>query len=465
MMPFAAIVLAAGKGVRFHSETPKVLHLVAFHPMLRYPLDALLPLKPSQTMVVVGHSAEAVGTYVEKHPLPCTLARQEQQKGTADAVLAGLTGLETFEGPVLIAPGDTPLITEEALGLLLEDHEQSGAAATVATVQVPDPTGYGRIIRDQDGALIKIVEHKDANEEELNIHEINTGYYVIDSGLLRLGLRDLIPNNEQNELYLTDIMEWAAKDNKVTSGLCFNSFEPFLGANDRSELADLELYMFDRINHDHQKAGVSIHHPTSVRIDPDVKIEADTEIAPGVCIEGKTTLGTGTRVDTGSIISNSQIGSQVWIKPYCVIDQATIASQARVGPFAHLRPGAKLSEEVRVGNFVEIKKSTLGRGSKANHLSYVGDATVGENANIGAGTITCNYDGQNKHTTTIEEGAFIGSNTSLVAPVTVGAGAITGAGSAITKDVPKGGLGVTRPKQVNVEGFAQRRKTPQDNKK
>ena len=447
------------------SSLPKVLHTLAFHPIIRYPLEALEALELDKRILVVGHGAQAVEEWVRSaFSESWTFNQQTEQKGTGHATQIALQGLEGFRGTVLILPGDVPSVTSETLLRVVDDHEAAGRTVTVVTAQAPNPSGSGRIIRNQEGYVVRIVEERDATPQEREIVEINTGVYAFDAQFLAEAAQHLETNNSQAELYLTDVVSRAGSYNTPVGAL-LASFEEFSGINTRIDLAAAERRMFERIATRHMEAGVTIHGMSTVFIDPDVELAPDVELGPSVTLQGKTSLGTGTLVEDGSIIRNSKIEENAHIKPYCVINSAHIGRSARVGPFAHLRPGAELGEKVQVGNYVEVKKSRLAAGAKANHLSYIGDAEIGEKVNVGAGTITCNYDGIAKHKTVIGRGAFIGSNTALVAPVTIGEYAIVGAGSTITTDVRPGALGITRDKQRNIDGYAARRSARKANEK
>lgn len=449
MNDICAIILAAGKGVRMRSKKAKVLHPLLGRPMIRYPLDAARKAGAGKLAVVVGHQSEEVVEAVSAPDVKVVL--QPAQLGTADAVSKAKAALEGFSGTALILCGDVPLLNGETLKKLLAAHHGADALVTVLSMTPPSAKGYGRLLRE-GGALKAIVEEKDADEETRAINEVNSGTYAVSLPWLWDALSGIDSKNSQGEFYLTDIVARAAALGRVQSVL-MDDWSEGQGINSREQLAQANDAMRQRINRRWMEEGVTLEDPATAWIEPGVVLAEDVTIGPSCRIEGTTTVGAGTRIDAGAIITDSVLGENVHIKPYSVVNQARLGNGVEAGPFAHLRPQAELMENVRVGNFVEVKKSKLYPGVKANHLTYLGDATVGEGTNIGAGTITCNYDGKNKHQTLIGRKAFIGSNTSLVAPVKVGDGAVVGAGSTITRDVPDGALGVTRAKQQTVENW------------
>ena len=451
----AAVVLAAGKGTRMRSGLAKVLHPMLGRPLLAYPLDACRAAGVGPIVVVVGHQAGAVEEALAAPGV--SFAFQPEQQGTSHAVLCAAGALEGFEGTALILCGDVPLIRPGTLRALADAHRRAGALLTVLTMEPEDSTGYGRVVRDGAGRPARIVEEADASPEERAVREVNTGTYAAELPWLFHALETVGSDNRQGEVYLTDALEAAAREGRAASVLLDDPDE-VMGVNSRAHLARASAVLRERINLEWMEAGVTLEDPATTWIEPGVRIEADVTIGPGCRLAGGTRVCRGTRIDTGCVITDSEIGPGCLLKPYCVLTEARLEEGAQVGPFAHLRPGAVVGPEARVGNFVEMKKTVLGRGSKANHLTYLGDTTVGEGANIGAGTITCNYDGTHKHPTRIGNGAFIGSNSSLVAPVAVGDEATVAAGSTITKDVPDGALGVGRGKQRNVEGWARRKR-------
>ncbi|ADG81024.1 UDP-N-acetylglucosamine pyrophosphorylase [Thermincola potens JR] len=454
MLDVAAIILAAGKGTRMKSDLPKVLHKAAGEPMICHVLHAVSKAGIEKTVVIIGHGAEQVkellGGQVE-------FALQAEQLGTGHAVMQTEEVLGSWSGDVLVLCGDTPLITSGTLKRLVTGHKTAGNTATVLTAILEDPSGYGRIIRGKSGDVEKIVEQKDASPEELRVKEINTGFYCFKARELYQALREITPVNAQGEYYLTDVLEIMKKKNLKVGAVTAEDSEEILGINNRSQLAQAEKVLRQRVAERHMLAGVTIIDPEATYIDSGVVIGTDTVIYPGSILEGDTQIGAGCIIGPNTRIVNSVLADNVNVQ-YSVILNAKVGAHTSIGPFAYLRPGTVLRENVKVGDFVEIKNSNIGAGSKVPHLSYVGDADVGEKVNIGAGTITCNYDGYKKSRTIIEDGAFIGSNTNLVAPVRVGKHAFTAAGSTITKDVPSEALSVERAKQVNYPNWASRKK-------
>ncbi len=455
--PLAIVLLAAGKGTRMKSDLPKVLHPVAWRPMIDHLLETTAALSAARRLVVVGHGADGVRTACAAHA-GIAFVDQGDPRGTGHAVQVCRDALAGFRGTVLILPGDAPLVRADSLRALLDRHAAANGPLTVLTTRPPDPTGYGRIVRSPGGGdrVERIVEHRDAGEAERAIGEINTGILAADATFLFEALAEIRPANAQKELYLTDVVARAAARGTCAAAALREPAWEFEGINDRAQLAQAEVALFRRVAAHWMAEGRTILDPASTRIDPRARLGADTTIHPRVEIRGACAIGDRATIETGSVLEEVVLGSGVHVKPYCVLTRARAARGAIVGPFAHLRPEADLGEEVHVGNFVEVKKSTLGKGSKANHLAYLGDATIGSGVNVGAGTITCNYDGYAKHRTTIEDGVFIGSDTQLVAPVRIGKGAVLGAGSTITKDVAAGALALTRAKQVEIPGYAER---------
>ncbi|NWF53881.1 MAG: bifunctional UDP-N-acetylglucosamine diphosphorylase/glucosamine-1-phosphate N-acetyltransferase GlmU [Syntrophaceae bacterium] len=447
MGELAVLILAAGKGTRMKSDLVKVLHPVAGSPMLFYPLDLSRILKPSRLVVVVGFQADLVQARFKAEDL--TFALQKEQLGTGHAVLAASPALQGFHGTVLILSGDVPLLTEGTTRNFLQSHRDRQAILSVMTVELENPRGYGRVFRNADGSLLRIVEDKDLKPGEEKVREINSGIYSVDADFLFSALSHVTPQNAQREYYLTDIVALANKEKKRVFPFRVEDSLEVMGINSRVELAKANQVMRKRIAEQHMLEGVTLIDPETTYIDREVKIGQDTVIYPNCHLLGKTTLGAGCVIEPGCKVSNTQVGSQVIIKASSVISESRIEDHVEVGPFAHLRPGTQLREGSKIGNFVEVKKSLIGKGTKANHLAYIGDATLGEKINVGAGTITCNYDGKKKHATVIENGVFIGSNTSLVAPVKISRNAFIGAGSTITKEVPPNTLAVARGKQVH----------------
>ncbi len=453
MNDVVAIVLAAGKGTRMNSELAKVLHPLLGRPLLAYPLVACREAGVGRIVAVVGHQADRVREALAAPDL--AFALQAEQRGTGHAVSVAREALDGFSGTALILCVDVPLLRPETLVLLADRHRASGDRVTVLSMEPADPTGYGRLVRDGDGRLRAIVEERDADGAQRAVREVNTGTYAVDVPWLWDAVAGLAADNSQGEYYLTDIVAAAAREGRAGSVLLEDPDE-VMGINSRVHLAEAGAVLRDRINRAWMEAGVTLEDPSSTWIEPGVVLSPDVTVGPGVRLAGATRVAVGAWIETGCVVTDSEIGPGARIKPYSVVGEAKVGPGAQVGPFAHLRPGAVLEDDAKVGNFVEMKKAVLGRGSKASHLTYLGDAAVGPGANIGAGTITCNYDGVHKHATVIGEGAFIGSNTALVAPVTVGAGATVAAGSTITKHVPAGGLGVARAKQRNVDGWSEK---------
>lgn len=449
----AVVILAAGKGTRMRSERPKVLHPLCGRPMLAYVLETAAALEPAETVVVVGPEADETAALCEGWPGASTVV-QDHQLGTGHATLQVRQRLERFGGDLVILSGDTPLLRAETAQALLAAHRQEGAALTCLTMTPPDPTGYGRIVRDGDGAMVGIVEERDAKEPERAIGEVNGGIYCADPKVLFPALEELRPDNVQGEYYLTDLASAVAAKGLTVVGHRAAEWREALGVNSRADLARVTRLMRERINARHMEAGVTFIDPEAVYVDDTVVIGQDTVIHPQVHLWGETTVGRACELWPGAHIIDSRLGDEVLVKDSSLITDSEVGSRVQIGPCAHLRPEVILRDGVKIGNFVELKKSEMGPGSKANHLAYIGDTTVGERANIGAGTITCNYDGIQKHRTIIEDEAFIGSDTQLVAPVRVGRGAIVAAGTTVTEDVPPYALALSRTPQVNKEEWA-----------
>ncbi|MYL31933.1 bifunctional UDP-N-acetylglucosamine diphosphorylase/glucosamine-1-phosphate N-acetyltransferase GlmU [Halobacillus halophilus] len=450
-----AVVLAAGQGTRMKSKLYKVLHPVGGKPMVQHVVDQLNTLDLSELITVVGFGAEKVQ---EQLGSDSHYVVQKEQLGTGHAVQQADDILADKEGTTVVVCGDTPLLTAETLQKLLDHHEAQHAKATILTAHAEEPHGYGRVIRGGNGQVERIVEQKDASEEEQAIQEINTGTYCFDNALLFDALKNVSNDNVQGEYYLPDVVEILKDRGETISAYQTPEFSESLGVNDRVALAKAEKLMKARINEKHMRNGVSLIDPDQTYIGPDVTIGQDVTIYPGTVIEGTTTIENDAVVGPHTTISNCYIGSETTIKQSAASD-SRIGNRVQIGPFAHIRPQSELGNDVKVGNFVEVKKASFGDGSKASHLSYIGDAEVGSGVNIGCGTITVNYDGQNKHLTTIEDDAFIGCNSNLIAPVTVGQGAYVAAGSTINKDVPSEALSIARSRQTNKEGYANKMKS------
>jgi bifunctional UDP-N-acetylglucosamine pyrophosphorylase/glucosamine-1-phosphate N-acetyltransferase len=453
------VILAAGLGTRMMSKKAKVLHEAGGDTLLNHIIRAALHVAPAERIVaVVGHQAADVRLSVIEPGV--RFAEQTEQQGTGHAVLCARGEAETESGLLLILNGDGPLLRPETLLRLVENAEAGVAAngGSIVTTKLADPTGYGRILRGDRGLVKAIVEQKAANAQELKIQEINPGLYCFDAKLFWNHIGEIKPNNAAKEYYLTDMIEILARHGRPVAPLLVEDESELLGINTRVELAAADKILRARKARELMLRGVTIENPESVTIDVHVSVEADSIIEANVQLRGHTRVGTGCRIGTGSVLKSCEIGDNATILPYVVAEASTIRSKASVGPFSRLRMNADADEGSYIGNFVELKKTKLGRGSKASHLTYLGDTTVGANANIGAGTITCNYDGQKKHQTTIGKGAFVGSNSTLVAPVTIGDGAYTAAGSVITANVAPDALAIGRARQEAKPGWAQRRR-------
>lgn len=461
--PLSVLVLAAGKGTRLRSKTIKLLHPVAGRTMVAWVLEVAAGLAPARTITVVGYQADLVKAALAGHDTSFVL--QKEQRGTGHAVLQASRAIGSKPGTLLIVNGDLPMLRTTTLRKLVRGHEKSGAALTLLTVQVSDPSGYGRILRDPAGNVERIVEHRDATREQRRVNEINTGVYAADAGKLLRVLRGLKPDNDQGEYYITDAVQRLLAKGEPVGAIRHHEAEETLGVNTRQELALASHILYERHAEVLQDRGVTLLDAARTWIDPRTTVGRDTVIYPGVIIEGACSIGSNCVIRPGCRISDSKIGAGTEIKDYSVVFESRIARNVAVGPFAHLRPGSILEDGTKVGNFVELKKARLGRGSKASHLSYLGDATIAEDCNIGAGTITCNYDGTNKFPTVLAKGVFIGSDTQLVAPVKLGEGAYVAAGSTITRDVPKGALAIGRGRQKNIEGWVARKSKKRSAKK
>ena len=425
------------------SQKAKVLHELGGRPIIAHVVQKALALQPRKVLVVVGHQAEAVEAAVRSETNNDDLvgfALQREQRGTGDAVMSAREALQGANSTLLILSGDVPMVREETLRKLVEHHNATGAACSVLTVKLENPTGYGRVVRDSDNSFSRIVEQKDASDDEKQIREINSGLYCFDTAKLFTALEQVQPTNQQGEYYLTDAPAILSANGEKIELFVINDPREVSGINSRAELAEFENLMRRSTIRSLMLAGVTFIDPGHAYISATAQIGRDCVIHPDVTIEGPCVIGENCVVRSGSRISNSQIGNNVTIKDHCVIVDSTVESNCSVGPFAHLRLGAHLEEGSAVGNFVEVKKSRLGRKSKSMHLTYLGDATIGAGTNIGAGTVTCNYDGKNKHQTTIGNNVKIGSDTMLVAPVSIGDGAVTAAGSVVTEDVPEDSL-------------------------
>jgi len=443
------------------STRAKVLHELAGLPLIRYPLAALRALRAAQVVVVVGHQADAVAAAARTAGLPgLTTALQPQQRGTGHAVACGAAGLVDFEGDVLILYGDVPLIRAETLAELIGRHRAETADLSLLTIRFQDPKGYGRILRGPDGRVVGIVEEKDATPDQRAITEVNPGVYCVRTSILLPLLDRLRPDNAQGELYLTDIVGLAAQNGHRVVTVGTEDAMQVAGVNTRSELARMEMHLRAETLERLMAAGVTFEDPGSAYVGPEVTIGPDTVIGPNVTLRGKTRIGTGCRLDGTAYLVDTVIGDRVHLRFSCASEGAEIGDDAIVGPFARLRPGTRLAPRVHIGNFVETKNAVVGIGTKANHLTYLGDCEIGPDSNIGAGTITCNYDGstKKKSRTVIGARVQIGSDTQLVAPVTVADDAYVGAGTTVTRDVPAGALVVTRAPARVIKGWTERRR-------
>lgn len=447
-----AVVLAAGQGTRMKSKLYKVLHPVCGKPMVQHVVDQVSKLDMDHIVTVIGHGAELVKSQLGDQ---CSYALQAEQLGTAHAVMQAQEMLEGKEGVTLVVCGDTPLIKAETMEALLKQHEETNAKVTVLTAYTDDPTGYGRLIRNDKGFVEKIVEHKDASDEERRVKEINTGTYCFDNQALFDALKNVSNENVQGEYYLPDVIEILKNRGEIVTAFQTDDFDETLGVNDRVALSQAEGTLRNRINEFHMRNGVTIIDPNNTYIDADVEIGQDTIVYPGTILTGHTKIASDCQIGPNSEIKNCHIGEGTVVRQ-SVAHDSEIGAQVNIGPFAHIRPQSEIHDEVKIGNFVEIKKTVFGKGSKASHLSYIGDAEVGRDVNIGCGSITVNYDGKNKFLTKIEDDVFIGCNSNLVAPVTVGKGAYVAAGSTVVEDVPGNALAIARARQVNKEQYAEK---------
>lgn len=453
MAKVASIILAAGKGTRMKSQLPKVLHRVCGKPMLAHVIRAANDAEVNRNVVVIGHEAdqvkETIGSDVQ-------WVYQMEQLGTGHAVLQAETSLADFDGSILVLCGDTPLITSGTVKEIIRSHLSSGNAATVLTARMEDPSGYGRVIRDKKGQVLEIIEHKDAMPEQLKIKEVNTGIYCFQGQKLFASLKKITPSNAQGEYYLTDVLTVMRKNDERIGAVQVNDPLETMGINNRIQLAEAEKILRWRVLNQLMEDGVTIIDPQNTYIDQEAVIGSDSIIYPGTIVEGKCRLGEKCLIGPYARLKDVEGGDGVIVQNSIVLE-SSIGDGVTIGPFAYIRPGTVLSNGVKVGDFVEIKKTFIGKGSKVPHLSYIGDAEIGERVNIGAGTITCNYDGITKSKTVIGNDVFVGSNTNFVAPVKIGDNATIGAGSTITKNVPDGALGLERSKQVIYDKWVTRK--------
>lgn len=446
------VVLAAGQGTRMKSKLFKVMHPVMGRPMVGHVVNAAIDADASEVITITGHGAEVVRDYLGEKS---QYVFQEEQLGTAHAVMQAKDLLEGKEGTTLVLSGDTPLLRAETLQQLMAFHEEEEAKATILTALADDPFGYGRVIRTEDGLVSKVVEEKDASEDEKKVREINTGTYCFDNQALFQALEKVDNDNAQGEYYLPDVLEILKNDHEKVGAFQLDNMDEALGVNNRVALAEASRIMRERINEQHMTNGVSIIDPNSTYIEIDVEIARDTVVEPNTYIKGRTTIGEDAFIGLGSVISDSQLADGVEIKQ-SVIEESIIGKNSDVGPNSHLRTGSVLGESVHIGNYVEVKKSTIGNLSKAGHHTYIGDAEIGVDVNVGCGVVVANYNGITKNKTIIGDNSFIGSNATLVAPVEVGANSFVAAGSTITKEVPTSALGIARARQENKEGFHER---------
>jgi bifunctional UDP-N-acetylglucosamine pyrophosphorylase / glucosamine-1-phosphate N-acetyltransferase len=453
---FVIVILGAGKGTRLKSALAKVLHRAGGRSLVEHVVRACQPLKAREIIAVVGHQAEDVTAALA--PLGVKTALQKPQRGTGHAMLVTRRAIPSRAKYAIVLPGDAPLIRTDTLAALARSHRETGAAATILSAEIENPAGYGRIVRNDDGSVAAIVEDSALNDDQRAIREINSSIYCFTLEKLWPCLGSLKPQNVHKELYLTDAVAALRQKGENVQAILAADSDEVLGCNTRADLAAVDAVFRRRKRAAIMDAGVTIEMPETVLIDPDVTVGADSRIEPCVQLLGKTRIGEGCTIRTGSVLSDAVLEDNVLVKPHTMVIASHLSRGTQVGPFAHLRDGARLEENARVGNFVEVKKSVLGEGVKSMHLTYLGDARVGAGTNIGAGTITCNYDGVHKNPTTIGKRVFIGSDTALVAPVRVGDGAYVGAGSVITENVPADALGLARGRQVNMPGWAASRR-------
>lgn len=451
---FTSVILAAGMGTRMKSKMPKVLHKVCGKPLSKWVIDASKAAGADKVCAVVGHKAETVKEVLGD---VCEFALQAEQKGTGHAVMQAIDVIKNSKGEVVILNGDTPLITAETINKAIEYHKNNGNQATVITAILDDATGYGRIVRDNDGSVLKIVEQKDASEEEKKINEVNSGMYVFDAQSLVYALDKITPNNAQGEYYLTDTLEILLSAGKKIGGYAISDNDEIRGINDRVQLNEAEKIMQKRINEYHMRNGVTMRNPESVYIEDGVEIGNDTEICQNVTIKSGTKIGSDCVIGSGSMLDRAVIRDGVDVLS-SVILESEVDEGTHVGPFAYIRPNCHVGKEVKVGDFVELKNSNIDDGTKISHLTYIGDSDVGKRVNFGCGTVTCNYDGKKKYRTTIGDDCFVGCNTNFVSPINVGDGVYIAAGSTITEDIPENSLSIARARQVNKEGWKDKRK-------
>jgi len=450
------VVLAAGKGTRMKSQLPKILHKISGLTIIERVARTAAALQPASITMVVGHGADEVKRSLAKRTR-LQFVTQEQQLGTGHALLQTRPLLEGKSGTVVLLSGDAPLLSVDSVKALLATHQEAAAAATVITATFPRPFGYGRIVRTS-GKISKIVEERDTTTAQKAITEINSGIYAFDLAPLFAALDSIGTSNKQGEYYLPDLIAIYRKQKRAVATWTVQRADEIRGINSRAELGEVTTMVRQQKNEELMAAGVTLIDPATTYVDADVVVGPDTVIYPCVFLEGNTKIGGACEIHSGARIVNSTIGDRVCVRNHTVVTDSTVEAGAFLGPFAHIRPGSKVGEDVHIGNFVELKKTDMGKGAKANHLAYLGDATIGPKTNVGAGTITCNYDGEKKHQTVIGAGVFVGSNSTLVAPVTLADGSYIAAGSAVTTDVPAGALAIGRSRQENKEGWVASRK-------
>lgn len=451
----AVVILAAGEGTRMRSRTPKVLHPVCGRSIIRHAVTTARSAGAGRVLCVIGNGEQEVRAALEEDGVE--IAVQSERLGTGHAVQQTAELLGNHNGPVLVMYGDHPLFQPESYARLYETYRTESADLALLVGSYPDQSDFGRIVRGPDGKLERIVEYHEASDEIRALREVNLGVYLLSRELLFRVLARVGNDNAKSEYYLTDIVELILEDGGTVASAPIGSWDEALGINSRVDLANAEAVMRRRIAERWMLAGVTFRDPAHSYVDADVTIGADSVIGPGVSLRGRTKLGEGCRIDEGVMIENSEIGDGVWLKPHCTIEDSQVGRDCVIGPSAHFRPNTRLMDEVRIGNFVEVKNSTIGRGSKADHLSYIGDADLGEGVTFACGAVTVNYDGQKKHRTTVGDGAFVGCNANLIAPLVVQARSYVAAGSTITSEVPSGALSVARARQRNIEGWYQRR--------
>lgn len=458
MKSLAVVILAAGKSTRMKSGLSKVLHKIAGRPVVSYPVGLASRLKPEKIVLVVAKGQEPLFSTLLGDRGGIKYCEQTVALGTGHAVLESEKLLKNFSGKVLILPGDVPLIRYETVERFVERALHEDSVCSIISTELPDPFQYGRVLRDSEGNFLAIREEKDASAAEKAIREINTGIFLADCRWLFDKLRRVKTHNVQKEYYLTDVIGLAVAANEYVTAHCFHPFEQFAGINSRLDLSQASCIMNSYITRSWMDFGVTIVNPGQTYVDSDVKVGVDTYIAPFCFLKGKTRIGKGCVIEAGSVLEDATIGDNAHIKPYSIVERSEIGAGATIGPFARIRPDSIIGENAKIGNFVEVKKSVLKKGVKASHLSYIGDASIDADTNVGCGTITCNYDGEKKHKTTIGKGVFIGSDVQFVAPVKIGNGSVIGAGTTVTKDVPPGALALSRVSQVNVPNYRKKRK-------